>query len=116
MKKSLTFLATLAVFLGFAGFASAVVLNNPLGNQDFAGLICKVVVYIGGLVASLSVVMFVWAGTLYVLSAGDPAKIQKAKDVLKYAVYGTALALAGGGLIGLIANVIGASSGPGCGS
>ena len=44
---------------------------------------------------------------LFITSGGNPAQIQKAKDVVKYAVIGFAIALLGGGLIDLVLYIIG---------
>jgi hypothetical protein len=105
-------------FLGIAGFAFAgtIQITNPLcpdgaGSDgcvgDFPTLIQNIVNYVSVIVGSLSVLMFVWAGILFLSSAGDPGKIGKAKQVLIFAVIGTAIALAGTGLVTVVREVIG---------
>lgn len=46
-----------------------------------------------GLVGSLSVVMIVYAGIQYVISAGDSGKVAKAKNIIIYAVVGLLIAV-----------------------
>ena len=109
MKKNVVFFLTLGLMLIFATPVLAIQLDNPLGGVgDFPTLIAKIAEYISGLVAALAVLMFVWAAVLFTTSAGNESKIGAAKKVLIYAVIGAAIALAGGGLIELIKNIIGA--------
>lgn len=116
MKQFLFFLAISIIFLSFAGFALAagdgigVTLPNPLagsGVTDFPTLIRKISEFITGIVASLAIIMFVWAGILFVTSAGNPGKIEQAKKALLYAIIGVAVVLAASGLIAVITAVIG---------
>lgn len=107
MKKNLFFLSILLIFLGFAGPAFALQLADPLGGVTFAGLIAKITGYISSLIAGLAVLMFVWGAILFTVSAGNEGRIATAKKVLIYAAVGAAIALAGGGLVELIKNIIG---------
>lgn len=108
MRKGLYFLLVFAVLLVFADGASAVLLTNPLGDATFTGVITKIADYITGLIAGLATIMFIWAGILFATSAGNEGRIGTAKKVVLYAVIGTAIALAGKGLIELIKKIIGA--------
>lgn len=114
MKKSLIFLLTFAVLLSFTGVAYAVELANPLGNTTFIGLICKIVAEISKWIGALAVLMFVWGGILFVTSAGNEGRIGTAKKIIIYAAIGTGIALAGFGLIELVATIIGAEGVRGC--
>ena len=75
--------------------------------NDFPGLITKITTYIVSIIGSLAVLMFVWAGILFVTSAGKAGQVEKAKKVLFYAVIGAAIALAGTGFIAVVKGVIG---------
>lgn len=116
MKKVLYFLLLVTVLSVFADPVSAELLKNPLGDATFVGVICGIAKYIGGLIAALATVMFVWAGILFVISAGNPGKIESAKKVAIYAIIGVAIALAGIGIVDLTAEIIGAEGGGGCGT
>ena len=105
-------------FLGFAGFAFAqiITLPNPLcpggaGSpgcvQSFPDLITVITDYIFTLIAGLAVLMFIWAGILFVTSAGNEGRLGSAKKATWWAVVGTAIAIAGKGLVAVITAVIG---------
>lgn len=126
MKKFLVFLLSLVVMTSFAGFASADVISlpNPLcaGAQGqanpcvpsptcvcgFRDLLARVSTFIFSVIGVLAVLMFVIAGILFVISAGDAGKVQKAKDMAIWAAIGVVVAFAGQGLIALVTAVIGA--------
>lgn len=109
MKKHVTFLTALVSFLSFAYIASAqpITLPNPLGNvTSFATLISNIAQYLFDIVATLSVIMFIWAGILFLISAGNEQRASSAKKALFYAVVGLAIALSGTGLIQLVEYII----------
>lgn len=58
------------------------------------------------IVGGLSVIMFIWAGILYLTSGANPGNVQRANKVVLYAVIGLAIALSGAGLIQLIYSII----------
>ena len=107
MKKTF-FLITLVVFLGFAISSNGqVTLPNPLGNTgDFPTLLKKVADYVFTIVGALAVLMFVWAGILYLTSGANPGNIQRANKAVLYATIGLAIALSGAGLMALLKNII----------
>lgn len=107
--KKLVFLLTLIIPLILTTSVLAVPLSlpNPLGNvTTIEALILNISNYIVGLVTSLAVLMFVWAGILFLTSAGRPTQIEKAKKTTIYAVIGLAIATAGAGLIALVKTII----------
>ncbi|MEK7164243.1 MAG: pilin, partial [Patescibacteria group bacterium] len=65
---------------------------NPLkgGASDFTSLVKILAQWIFNLAIPIAVAMIVYAGILFLTAAGEPAKITKAKEVLKYAVIGLA--------------------------
>ncbi len=94
-----------------AGFGVSI--PNPLclpGSatcvNDFPTLIKDITAYISGVIGSLAVIIFIWAGILFVTSSGNEAQLGKAKKALLYAVVGSAIALAGAGLVAVIQAVI----------
>ena len=115
--KQITFWATAATFLGYAGVALAanITLVNPLcPTANAAGcvnnvmsLINQVSTVLTSIIGSIAVIVFVWAGILFVTSAGDAAKVTQARHAAIYAFIGLAIALAGRGLIAVVTAVIG---------
>ena len=108
MKKNLILLFVAVILLGSSIFVSAQTnLPNPLDPvEDFATLIENIVFYITGLVAGIAVLVFIWAGILYLTSGANPGNVQKANKAVLYAVIGLGIALAGTGLIALIKTII----------
>ena len=109
MKNRLLHIITVSIaLLVFINSASAqIVLPNPLGNtSDFPTLIDKIATYIAGFIASLAVIMIIWAGILFITSGGSEHQVSKAKRALIYAAIGLAIAIAGKGLITLITFII----------
>jgi len=89
------------VFLVYAGDVGGpgqptmkIKIENPFKEDTIVGLIETIVneilMPIGGVVA---VLMIMYAGYLYVTAQGDPGKITKAHDALKWAVIGAAILL-----------------------
>lgn len=106
--KKFFFLLLILGFLSLAGSASSIELKNPLGGTDsFEKLISKITDYVVGVISVLVILMFLIAGILFVISAGNPQRIDQAKKAAIYAAIGAAIALAGKGLIELIKTIIG---------
>lgn len=95
MKKAHIFSAMVIGSLCFASFASAaVVIPNPLNVTTFTELLLKIAGAVGALVGALGTIMLIVAGILFLLSAGRPEAITKAKTALIYAIAGIAIGLA----------------------
>jgi len=109
MKKNLILLFTTVIFLSLTISVSAqVTLPNPLGDVgDFSTIIANIATYITTIIGTLAVIMFIWAGILYLTSGANPGNVQKANKATLYAVIGLAIALAGAGLIELVKKIIG---------
>ncbi len=108
MKRNLIILLLSITLLSLTTSVLAQVgLPNPLGaTTTFAALIVNIANYIATLVGGLAVIMFVWAGILYLTAGAKPDNIQKANKAVLYATIGLAVALAGTGLIQLIYFII----------
>ena len=110
-------LATNGYVLAGTTSTTTITLPNPLcpGGSGSSGcvdsfptLITTITTYIFTLIAGLAVIMFLWAGILFVTSAGSEQKVTSARKALFWAVVGTAIALTGQGLVAVITAVIGA--------
>jgi len=72
---------------------TTVTLDNPLGkdNDDprvIAGNIIKAML---GIVGSLALLMFIYGGFLWVISAGNEEKVMKGKQMIMWASFGLAV-------------------------
>lgn len=62
----------------------------------------KVVGTLAWIVGALAVIMIIWAGIQYTISAGDSGKINKAKTTLIYSVVGLVIAVMAGVIVNFI--------------
>lgn len=82
--------------------------DNPLkgGADDFSELVKIIAQWIFNLAIPIAVAMIVYAGILFLISAGDTSKVTKARQVLTYAVVGLAIILIGNGFVALIQSIL----------
>ena len=108
IKNSLVFLTSFISFLSLkTSVLAQVTLPNPLGSTStLTAVIANVATYIATIVGGLSIIMFIWAGILYLSAGMSPGNVQKANKVVFYATIGLAVALAGAGLVQLTCYVI----------
>jgi len=59
--------------------------------SDVPNVISNATYILVGVIAAFTVVMFVYAGLMYVLARGDVDKVSKAHSALRYAVFGLAI-------------------------
>ena len=81
-------------------------INNADASGDFSGAIQRIlnsIIGIGGLVATVFVVM---GGYYYITAAGDPGKIQKAKNTILYACIGLAVCALAFAIVNFTINAI----------
>lgn len=83
-------------------------ITNPLkgGADDFSELVKIIAQWIFNLAIPIAVAMIVYAGILFLISAGDTSKVTKARQVLTYAVVGLAIILIGSGFVTLIQSIL----------
>lgn len=98
-KRLLSLLIITTISVSFFGIKLALaqggVIPPPSGGgdgdyslNDFITLAVKVSQLILGLVGSLSLLMFVYGGVMFLLSAGSSEKVTKAKNILVASVVG----------------------------
>lgn len=68
-------------------------IDDPMGGQSLMETVTKVINVVIGLVGLISVVMIIYGGIQYTLSAGDSGKVKKAKDTILYGIIGLIIAL-----------------------
>lgn len=106
MKKF--FLFTIFIGLLFSTEAKGVVtISNPIASTSFTQLITKISTAVSAFIGAIAVVILIIAGIYFLISAGDPGKVQKAKEMVKYAVIGIVIALTAGTIVVLIKWVLG---------
>ena len=87
MKKILFSLAAgTLIFLPSAVLAAT--LTNPLGTTNIRTVIGRLITSLLGVTGSIALLMFVYGGFLWLISAGVPDKVKKGKEVMKWAVLG----------------------------
>jgi len=100
------------LLIGFVAFfpviIAAVTVTNPIGYDTFPALFGAIVKGVSALIGGLSTIMLIYAGILFLFSAGSPEKINKAKAALTYAIAGIAVATAATAIVAWIQGIIGA--------
>lgn len=81
--------------------------NNNLKLMDTVTQIIKIMLFVIGAVA---VIMIIYSGAQYVLSAGDTNKIEKAKNTLIYSIVGLVVALLAYAIVSFVISGIGGGS------
>lgn len=66
-------------------------LPNPLGTSDINEMIARVIRFILSLVGSISLLMFVYGGLIWMTSAGSSDKIKKGREIIVWSVIGLAV-------------------------
>jgi hypothetical protein len=90
-KKSLAIFCAGLFF--FAGTVTAqVTLTNPIGYSTFPLLFKAILTGVAGLIGGISTIMIIVSGIMFLISAGDPTKMTKAKATLTYAIIGIVVA------------------------
>lgn len=92
---------------------NTVVLPNPLDpnnlqpNMTFNDLIGRIITGALGIVGSLTLLMFIYGGFLWLTSAGDGKKIQQGKDILLWSTVGLAIIFSSYALVKFVITSIG---------
>lgn len=96
MNKKIVLFASLIclLFAGGAVFAQGIV--NPLSYNDFGALLLGIISSLTDLVTKLAALMVLISGIMFLVSAGQPGMIQKAKTALFFAIVGIALGIGAG--------------------
>lgn len=101
MKKKLTILFFSAlVLLNLALVsASAVTITSPIQSRTFEDLINRIINVLFNVALIALPLMFVIAGFFFLLAEGEPAKIEQAKNLIKYTLIGFFIILLAKGFI-----------------
>jgi hypothetical protein len=81
-----------------------------LTNMSVFQLVTKVMNWMLGILGVLAVVFFVVSGIFYITANGDQEQIDKAKNIMLYAIIGLVIALVGLIIVNAVAGLTGAGS------
>lgn len=87
-------------------------LCNPIKYNNADQLLKALLKVVAQFAAIVAVIMFVYAGFIYVTAQGDEKKIEQAHKTFKYTAIGTAILLGAELLAAIIRNTIDKVSGP----
>lgn len=80
---------------------------NPINAPDFETLVDKILNFIFTIAIVLLPLMILVAGFLYMSSAGDPEKTEKAKKILLYAIIGLFVLLLAKAFVYVVTSLLG---------
>jgi hypothetical protein len=107
MKKGLLILIFLGLTLPLlAPAATDIVITNPITATSFGEIVDNILTFIWWVALALVPLMIVIAGFYFVTAAGDPAKVEKAKGIILYAVIGFIIILLARGFVELLQNIL----------
>lgn len=107
-KKIILVSLSCLILFTVASVSAQVQLTNPLSASNFSQLLTQISTAVAGLVGTLSGIMIIISGILYLISAGDPQKTNTAKAALKYAIIGVVVAILAIPIVEVIKQIIGA--------
>jgi len=79
---------------------------RPFGNVNLQQLIGVVIRNVIGLMGIVSVVVFVYAGFLWMTALGDDKQVAKAKSIILYAVIGIFISFASYSLVSFVLSTL----------
>jgi TRAP-type C4-dicarboxylate transport system permease small subunit len=79
---------------------------NPIGANNLEEVLQKVTGAILDLAIPIAAALYIYAGFLWLTSAGKPNKIAQAKTVFKYTTIGLVIIFIGGGFVELIKSIL----------
>jgi len=82
--------------------SGTVTLTNPIGTTDLPTLLGKVINSIMGVIGSLALVMFIYGGIIWMLSAGNQEQVTKGKNILIWAAVGIVIIFSSYALVKLV--------------
>jgi hypothetical protein len=82
---------------------------NPLQSNTIDGVLTSLLTALSGLVVTLAIIFIVLGGILYMVSAGDPGMIKRAKDCWLFSVIGLAIVVAAPTFLKEVQTILGGS-------
>lgn len=104
-KKILSINVLIFVFLMATGSYAAEI-TDPLNGKSISDIIGTVILTLLGIVGSLSLIMFIYGGILWIISGGNEDNVKKGKETLKWAVLGIVIVFASYGILNFVIDAI----------
>jgi len=102
-KTKIALLAILAFSLLLISISSAIDIENPIAStSDIYTLVIKILDFLIILAIPLTAILVIYAGLLYITSAGNEEKVKTAQKALIWALVGFAVVLIAKGIPQLI--------------
>lgn len=92
-----------------SGSNSSMSFPNPLKYDSISAFLTAFLENLQGIVATIAVIFIVIGGIMYMLSAGDPKMITRAKDAIFAAIIGLAIVLAAPTFLKEVRTILGAT-------
>lgn len=102
--RTLTLIAAAALILALG--TAALAAQPGLAAASVTGVISNLTAWLVGIIAGLATLLFTIGGVRYLLAGGDPGEVRAAKDTLKYAAIGYAVAALAPVLVTLLQKLI----------
>lgn len=94
-------------------YLAQITIPNFISANSFCGLLTTLAQQLGVLIAGIGTIMIIVAGIMFLLSAGSPERMGKAKAALTYAIIGLAIGIGATAIVEAIKTIISAQGG-GC--
>jgi predicted membrane protein len=110
MRKYLVFILSFTLVVLIAAPVLGVTFSNPFGEegpQEIVSLFSQVINFLFNLAIFLCAIIIVYAGFLFVTSAGNQQKLQTAQKALIWALVGLVVVLIANYVPGIIKDVLG---------
>jgi len=93
-----------------AGTSTTTTFINPITSTSIDQVLTSLLTALSGLVVTLAVIFIVLGGILYMMSAGDPGMIKRAKDCWLFSIIGLAIVVAAPTFLKQVIEILGGSS------
>jgi type IV secretory pathway VirB2 component (pilin) len=119
MKKRLFPLAILLAVLVLQAvpvLAASIEFGNPIKANNLGDVLLNIMNYLKKIAGSIALIFIIIGGIMYIVSAGDKERMERAKNTLIYVLVGFAIVVASSTFVSEIQNVLGgavtSTSGP----
>ncbi len=104
-KEIIIFLSLFAILLPF--LVLGVTIESPIKHKDFSELVAAIIEFVRNIALVAAPIVFIVAGLMYYLAAGNPDQLKKATDLIKWAAIGLVIILIAEGISKVIRGVMG---------
>ena len=98
-------IVALNLFVAKTSLAISVNITNPIVTSDFSKLVENFLLWTLGVAGSVTLLMLVVGGVLYITSSGDEQKIATAKRMVTWTILGLMIVLASYAIIVVLGDI-----------